>query len=156
MHFFTIPLLQHQLRFRQGSKGPEIWDPLRKKWVAATPEEGVRQNLIAYCTEFRKYPIRRMAAEKALSLAGNTRFDLVVYDGALNPWLLAECKAPEVPLTTATLEQLLRYQRVLQCRYWVLYNGLDTVCIDAADPNNLLELTGLPAYEPVIGSRVGK
>ena len=156
MHSFSIPLLTHKLRFQQGTKGPKLWDSLRKKWVAATPEEGVRQNLIEYCTDDLGYPRRRMAAEKALSLAGNTRFDLVVYNEDLKPWLLAECKAPEVPLTTATLEQLLRYHRVLQCRYWVLYNGLETVCIDASDPTHLRELPGLPAYEPVVGGGVGE
>ena len=142
------------MRFRRSSKGAEIYDTLRKKWVAATPEEGVRQNLIEYCAQNLNYPRRRMAAEKALALAGNTRFDLVVYDENLNPWLLAECKAPEVAITTATLEQLLRYHRVLQCRYWVLYNGLQTVCIDAGDPQNLVELFSLPTYEPVVGSGV--
>ncbi len=153
---FSLPLLQDRLRFRRSSKGAEIYDPLRKKWVAATPEEGVRQNLIAYCAENMHYPHRRMAAEKALSLAGGTRFDLVVYDNHLNPWLLAECKAPAVSLTTATLEQLLRYHRVLQCRYWLLYNGLETVCIDARDPQHLVELSCLPAYEPVIGGRIAE
>ena len=104
-----------------------------------------------------------MAAEKTLLLAGapdligsSTRFDLVVYDDYLKPWMLVECKAPEVPITTATLEQLLRYQRVLQCRYWVLYNGLETVCIDATDPQNVGALLCLPAYETVVDSRIAE
>jgi hypothetical protein len=62
------------------------------------------------------------------------------------PWLLAECKAPEVPITDETLQQLLRYHSQLQCRYWMMSNGHQHFCADASDQEAIKWLESLPAY----------
>lgn len=90
------------------------WDKVRRRKVAATPEEAVRQALISYLLQ-RGYPLSAIQVEYSV---GKGRFDLAVSapDGSL--WLLAECKAGQPPTAVETLwrqayAQLRRYQQVL-------------------------------------------
>jgi len=70
----------------------QIFDPCRKKWVALTPEEWVRQNLLQYLIQVCKYPIELIAIEKKIQLGPlNKRFDILVYHGT-TPWMIIECK----------------------------------------------------------------
>ena len=143
----TIPLLDYTLRTQAG----QVWDGIRKAWVALSPEEHVRQLLIQHLTTTMHYPAALMAVEKSVGVGNGLqqRFDLVVYDRHHHkPWLIAECKAPDVPITDATLHQLLRYHAALQCRYWLLSNGHQHFCADAGNPEKIEWLTALPAYEP--------
>lgn len=115
----------------------------------------MRQNLIAYCLERMHYPPAYLTVEKGVAAAGiAARFDLLVYDKNHRPWMLVECKAPDVPVSEATLFQLLRYQQALGCRYWVLYNGVSCFCADAQFPENIVWLPELPPFEGVVGSTV--
>jgi len=145
----SLPLLQKTLRLRTAPGGgpQQVWCAVRRRWLILTPEEHVRQLLIAYLTEDLGYPKALLGAEKRASPHAARRFDLVVWgrDGA--PWMLAEIKAPEVPLTEAALHQLLAYHRSIPCRYWLLCNGPTAFCADAADPTNVVWLDALPAYE---------
>ena len=148
----SIPVLTDTLSLRRAAAGTEVHDPFRKRWVRYTPEEAIRQNLLRYCTAHLGYPARRIAVEKAVPAPGiAARFDAVVYDAALRPWMLIECKAPEVPIREQALLQLLRYHHALRCRYWVLYNGIDCYCADAGNPENIVWLRSLPAYEVIVG-----
>jgi hypothetical protein len=93
------------------------------------------------------YPAALLAVEKAILVGSRTkRFDIVVYNREHKPWMLVECKAPEVPITEKTLEQLLNYQRSVQCSYWLLTNGHQTYCADACDVSNIKWLESLPVY----------
>jgi hypothetical protein len=71
----------------------------------------------------------------------------VVYNHEHEPWMLVECKAPEVPVSDKTLYQLLQYQRAVQCSYWVLTNGHETFCADACNTEDIKWMNSLPAYE---------
>jgi hypothetical protein len=95
------------------------------------------------------YPASLIAVEKKI-LVGTMakRFDVVVYNREHKPWLLAECKSPEVTITEAALHQLLNYQRTIQCQYWLLTNGHQTYCANACSADQIRWLTELPAYEP--------
>jgi hypothetical protein len=90
-----------------------------------------------------------MAVERGLPF-GHTmlRFDVAVYHRDNHqPWLLAECKAPNEPLGEAALQQLLRYHsKLTACRYWLITNGHQSFCADAVDPQGIKWLTHLPAY----------
>ena len=144
-----LPLLDYSLPVKTEHNRPVVFDPVRKIWVALTPEEHVRQLLIRHLTETLLYPLSLIAVEKGLMIGNRRkRFDLVVYDRlAHTPWLLAECKAPDVPLTDAALHQLLDYHNHLQCRYWLITNGMQHFCADAADHNDIRWITDLPAYD---------
>lgn len=102
-----------------------IFDPIRKKYLVLTPEEEVRQVILAYMVEQKAYPINYIAVEKQITYAGkNRRFDIVVYNQNHQPHILVECKRPEVDITQTTMEQATLYNQVLQVPYLVLTNGL--------------------------------
>jgi hypothetical protein len=135
------------LRLRKEEGVTQVYDPIRKKWVILTPEEHIRQYLLQYLTSTLQYPASLVAVEKQITLGTLTkRFDVVVYNREHQPWLLAECKAAEVVINDATLNQLLQYHNTLQCQYWVLFNGHQLHCADASDTSNIQWLDKLPAY----------
>ncbi|MCO5232011.1 MAG: type I restriction enzyme HsdR N-terminal domain-containing protein [Chitinophagales bacterium] len=102
-----------------------IFDPIRKKNIVLTPEEGVRQAILAYMVEHKRYPISYIAVEKQLLYMGkNKRFDIVVYDEQHLPHILIECKQPEVKLSQKTVEQASLYNLVLKVPILVITNGL--------------------------------
>lgn len=125
-----------------------MFDPVRKKWVVLTPEEHVRQYLLQYFIQQLQYPASLIAVEKKILVDGmEKRFDIAVYGRNHQPWLLAECKAPDVIVDEKALHQLLRYHNKLQCRYWLITNGHSSFCADAADTNNILWIEKLPGYD---------
>lgn len=137
-----------QLQLRKEDGKTQVYDPIRRKWIILTPEEHVRQYLLQYLIQTLHYPPALIAVEKQLTLGTLTkRFDIVVYNREHKPWLLTECKAPEVMITEATLNQLLQYHNTLQCRYWLLCNGHQLFCADAGYITNIKWLEALPAYD---------
>ncbi len=150
---FSLPILSENLRLRRPVSGsPQVFDPVRRRWVTFTPEEAVRQNFIAFCLLEMRYPQTYFTVEKGVSAPGiAARFDVLIYDRQHQPWMLVECKAPEVPVNETTLFQLLRYQQALGCRYWVLYNGVSCYCADAQNPEAIRWLPGLPSFEDLVG-----
>lgn len=138
-----------QLKLGHAGGKTTVFDPVRRKWVVLTPEEHVRQHVLYYMVNVANYPLGMLSVEKAI-LVGNLtrRFDIVVYNREHKPWMLVECKAPEVPISQKTLEQLLSYQRSVQCSYWLLTNGHQTYCADACDVSDIKWLESLPVYEP--------
>ena len=103
-----------------------IFDPLRRKQVAATPEEQVRQSVIRWLLDDQKIPISRMASEWSFKYNGLLyRADIVAFARDLSPALLVECKAPDVPITREVIYQWLRYNRVLNVRYMMWTNSKD-------------------------------
>ena len=113
----------------------KIFDPLRRKEVPLTPEEKVRQNFIAYLHDEGGIPLVRMSSEWPFKYNGRLyRADIIVFDRALNPEMLVECKAPSVTLDSSTIEQAVRYARVLRPRTVVITNG-DTTYAFNLDPS---------------------
>jgi type I site-specific restriction endonuclease len=111
-------------RLRAGSKGKEIWDDFRKKWVVCTPEEWVRQHFLHYLVQSAGYPASRIAVERKLQTGAWTgRFDAVIFDPNGHPFMLIECKAPEVAIDPTTFFQSTRYSQTLQVPYVALTNG---------------------------------
>ncbi len=145
----SLPLLQTPLRTRNEGGAAQVWDSIRKMWVALTPEEHVRQLLVNYLVRDLQWPASLIAVERGLSFNHTTlRFDVAVYHrDNTEPWLLAECKAPDVALTDEALQQLLQYHSKLSTvRYWLLTNGRQTFCADAGMPKSIRWLDALPAY----------
>src|SRR5689334_8668153 len=87
------------LRLKHEAGKVFVFDPVRRKWLVLTPEEQVRQYLLAHLTGTMQYPQSLIAVEKKIMVgAMHKRFDIVVYDRTHNPWMLVECKAPEIPI----------------------------------------------------------
>ncbi len=127
----------------------EILDPLRRQYVALTPEEWVRQNLIQFLVQDMGYPRGLMAVEKYLRVHGQAhRADLVVYDREGQPLLLAECKEPEVAISQSTFDQIACYNRTLRARYLLVSNGLQHYCYAIErDKGAYRFLERLPRYD---------
>ena len=104
-----------------------IWDPLRKKEVALTPEERVRQWFIGVLSQQMQVPMHMMMSEVGFKLGEKQfRADLLVYDRSTQPLVVVECKRPEVELSSEVLDQVIRYNMVLNVRYIVITNGVKT------------------------------
>lgn len=105
----------------------KYYDPLRRKWVAATPEERVRQWFIGQLSDKALIPAWLMMSEVPMKYGQKSwRADIVVYDGKGEPLAIVECKRPEVNLSEAVAEQALRYSAVQNVKYIFLTNGKET------------------------------
>lgn len=131
-----------------------IWDPLRKKHVAMTPEEKVRQWFIGRLAEDIKVPLYMMMSEAGFKLGDKQfRADILVYDRQARPLMVVECKRPEVELTKEVLGQAIRYNMVLNVKYIVITNGLRTFmcCREEKDGNiQYVPVASLPVYNEMI------
>ena len=102
----------------------EIFDPVRKRRVALTPEERVRQHTIRMLHEEYGYPLELMQVEAAFSLGGLTkRCDIIVYDKSLKPWMIVECKKEGIPLSQKVIDQACRYNLAFRVPYLLITNG---------------------------------
>ncbi len=136
----------YRFRIKKDNNIEFIFDELRKSWVRLTPEEWVRQNFVQYLVQVKKYPSSLIAIEKEIQLGElKKRFDLLVYDQQLEPWMLVECKEMNVEINEKVLLQVLRYNVAVPVRYIVLTNG--SYCIGYKKQDNGLELLNcLPPF----------
>jgi hypothetical protein len=125
----------------------KVFDPIRRRRFVLTPEEHVRQYILQFMLQQCLYPAALIAVEKSIKLdTRKKRFDIVVYNRQHVPWMLVECKAPQITITEQTLHQLLAYQKVVQSSFWVLTNGVELYCADARDKMNIEWQPSLPSY----------
>lgn len=113
-----------------GSKErPMIFDILRRKQVALTSEEWVRQHFIHYLIEHKKYPSELLADEVQLQIGNkNLRADSVLYDRQLRPRMIIEYKAPSITITHQVFNQIFAYNTLLHVDYIIASNGLTHYC----------------------------
>ena len=124
-----------------------IFDTLRKKWLLLTGEEWVRMNFVQYLVQEKKYPASLIAVEKEIMLGElKKRFDILVYDGDHQPWMMIECKEAQVKLTEDVLQQVLRYNISVPVKYIVITNGSFTGGWEKKD-NTLAEMSELPGWK---------
>ncbi|MGN6604641.1 MAG: type I restriction enzyme HsdR N-terminal domain-containing protein [Ginsengibacter sp.] len=111
-------------RIRKTNDVNEIFDTIRKKWLVLTPEEWVRQNIILFLLLQKKYPSTLISVEKEIKLADlKKRYDIVVFDRQMLPWMIIECKEMNVMLSNKTLDQVLRYHISIPSKYLIITNG---------------------------------
>ncbi|MBL0155445.1 MAG: type I restriction enzyme HsdR N-terminal domain-containing protein [Chitinophagaceae bacterium] len=124
----TVQYPEPEFRIRKEEGREQVFDRFRKKWVTLTPEEWVRQNFVAYLAQVLKYPESLLAIEKEIKLGElSKRFDILIYNREHQPWLMVECKAPEVNLSEDVLQQVLRYSITLPVTYLLITNGSYTM-----------------------------
>lgn len=135
-----------QVRESQGRQ--EVFDPVRRRWVALTPEEWVRQCAIQRLHREGGYPLEVMQVEGAITLNGMTRrCDIVVYREGC-PWMIVECKKCEIPITQRVCDQACRYNTVLRVPYLLLTNGQQEVIVESDFGKGCLkQLAGLPRWK---------
>lgn len=109
----------------------EVLDPVRRRWVALTPEEEVRQHTIHMLHEGYGYPLELMQVEGAITVNGQSRrCDIVVFDTGGRPYIIVECKRPDVPINQRVCDQACRYNTVLHVPLLLLTNGRQRVVIE--------------------------
>lgn len=132
---------------RQNGKAV-IFDRLRKKYVAITPEEWVRQHFVHFLISEKHYPENLIANEIGIKL-NNTqkRCDTVVYDRLLTPLVIIEYKAPSVEITNRVFDQIVRYNMVLRANYLIVSNGMQHFCCKINyEQDNYTFLEEIPDY----------
>lgn len=120
---------QSQLRLVQKDGATCVFDPIRRKYLVMTPEELLRQLVLCYLLDNKKYPSNRIRTEIGIEVNGlKKRCDIVVFDANIKPWLLVECKSHKITLNQAVFEQAARYNLQLQAPFLAITNGLSTFC----------------------------
>lgn len=124
-----------------------VFDPLRRRFVALTPEEEVRQKMLYLLVEHLQVPAGLVAVEYSVKVNGlDKRCDAVVFGTEGRPLMIVECKAPTVKLTAKTLDQAVRYYTALQPRFLLFYNGSDCHCLKVEN-GTLQPMDHLPVFE---------
>ena len=120
----NIEYPEYDFKVRKEKNTESIFDAIRKRWVALTGEEWVRQNFLHYITNVKNYPASLIAIEKEIYLGElKKRCDIVVYGRDTLPWMIIECKEMNERLNAKVLDQILRYHITLPARYLVVTNG---------------------------------
>jgi len=123
----NLPQYTFRTSEKQGKK--IIFDGFRRRWVALTPEEWVRQNFARYLTEVKHFPASLVAVERSLRInQRDFRTDIVLFSKSGMPLVVVECKAPEVKITQQVFDQIARYNLDLRVSYLIVTNGLMHYC----------------------------
>ncbi len=123
----NLPPYATKITVRDGKNA--IWDVIRRKYVALTPEEWVRQHFVHFLLDRKGYPQALLANEVGISLNGmSRRCDTVLYDRTLTPRMIIEYKAPHIPITQKVFDQICRYNLVFRVDYLIVSNGLSHYC----------------------------
>lgn len=130
---------------------PRIFDSLRRRYVALTPEEWVRQHFVNWLVTHKGYPSALMANEIALSIGDKKlRADSILYDKHLQPRMIIEYKAPTIQITQKVFEQIAAYNMLLHVDYLVVSNGLAHYCCRIDYANRTYEfLRDIPDYSEI-------
>jgi len=125
----ALALPDHGVKTRHGADGGQVFDPIRRKWVALLPEEWVRQHFINHLIHDKGCPASLIAVERQLTLNGlSKRADIVVHAADGRPVALVECKAPGVAVAQAIFEQAARYNSVFRVKWLIVTNGMRHYC----------------------------
>lgn len=125
-----------------------VFDFLRKRFVALTPEEWVRQQFTHFLVEHKGYPAMFIGNEITLSVGRlSRRCDSVVFNKSAEPVMIIEYKAPMVKITQKVFEQICSYNIALHAPYLTVSNGLQSYCCRIDKEANTYEfLKDIPAY----------
>jgi type I site-specific restriction endonuclease len=147
MEQLSLPAFPYKIRETEGKTF--ILDQVRRKYVRLTPEEWVRQHVIHYLHRHLRYPFSLMSVERGTRYNSlQKRTDICLFSAQGNPFILIECKAPEIPITAATVQQAIIYNKTIQAPYLMVSNGISHFCWRVGeDLATLTALEQLPAYQ---------
>ena len=131
-----LNLPTYDVKVRGTREKPEIFDFLRKRYVALTPEEWVRQHFTHWLVEHKGFPKGLLGNEIALKCGEKTlRCDSILYNKDAQPQMIIEYKAPTVSVTQRVLSvtqrvfnQISVYNLLLHVDYLVVSNGIQHYC----------------------------
>ena len=146
---FRLNLPQYEIKIGEKDGKRTIFDFLRRKYVALTPEEWVRQHFTHYLVEHKGYPKGLLGNEIELRLGEKRlRCDSILYNKVAQPQMIIEYKAPNVPLQQKTFDQISAYNLLLKVDYLVVSNGLQHYCCKMDyEHQKYVFLQDVPDYE---------
>jgi hypothetical protein len=144
-----LNLPDFQVKLSGTREKPVIFDLLRRKFVALTPEEWVRQHFIHFLIEHRGYPASLMQNEIQLKVGSKVlRADSVLYGSNLQPRMIIEYKAPSIPITQKVFDQISTYNLLLHVDYLIVSNGINHyVCKMDYSRQSYLFIKDVPCYK---------
>lgn len=144
-----LNLPSYAIKIRKEDDHEQILDVLRRKYVALTPEEWVRQHFIHYLIEHKHYPATLLANEVKLKVGDKVlRADSVLYSTTLQPRMIIEYKAPHISITQKTFDQISTYNLLLHADYLVVSNGIrHYICRMDYEQQKYVFLEDIPEYE---------
>lgn len=126
---YPLNLPQYEIKTIRRDGQLKILDILRRRYVALTPEEWVRQHFVHFLIEHKGYPSALMANEIMLSVGEkHLRCDSILYDSHARAHMIMEYKAPSVAITPKVFDQISTYNMLSHARYLVVSNGLQHYC----------------------------
>ena len=139
---------KYNLQIRNIENKKYIFEPIRKKWLLCTPEEWVRVNYINYIIHTKGYPPSLISVEHQIDVYGlKKRFDLLVYNIDLSPFILIECKSPVVKINQKAFDQIIQYNLKLKCPYLMITNGLNHYFCNVIQNEKKIEFVdSVPSY----------
>lgn len=140
------------IKLKGTRQAPQIFDILRRRYIALTPEEWVRQHFVHFLIEHKHYPAALLANEVRLKVGDKTlRADSVLYNKDLRPIMIIEYKAPHIPITQKVFDQISIYNMLLHVDYLVVSNGLQHyACKIDYDSKKYLYLEEIPEYGKIM------
>jgi hypothetical protein len=142
-----------QLQIKKEGFRTYIYDLVRKKYIILQPEELVRQLLVLLLHSNYDYPLQKFSVESGIKV--NTlqkRYDILIFDRALQSVMMIECKAAHVKIDKSVFEQAAFYNMTLKVPYILMSNGLNTVCCKINyDEKRLEYLPEIPKYHQIAG-----
>ncbi|MBQ6204077.1 MAG: type I restriction enzyme HsdR N-terminal domain-containing protein [Prevotella sp.] len=150
-----LNLPQYDIKVMEKDGKRLILDELRRKYVALTPEEWVRQHFVHFLMEHRNYPSGLLANEVELKIGDKRlRCDSILYNKEAHPQMIIEYKAPHITLTQKVFDQISAYNLLLHVDYLIVSNGLQHICcrMDYAK-NTYRFLQEIPTYEEVMSDK---
>ena len=124
-----INLPPYDIKMREQGGKRQIFDFLRRKYVALTPEEWVRQHFVHFLIEQKGYPKGLLANEVEQKIGDKKlRCDTLLYNKELRPRMIIEYKAPEIAITQRVFNQITVYNFLLHVDYLIVSNGRQHYC----------------------------
>jgi len=143
-----LNLPPYEIRVREKDGRRQIFDFLRRRYVALTPEEWVRQHFVHFLIEHKGYPKGLLGNEVELRIGEKRlRCDTLLYNKAAAPQMIVEYKAPEIVITQRVFDQITVYNHLLHVDYLIVSNGLQHFCCHMDYERHTYEfLRDIPGY----------
>ena len=149
-----LNLPEYEIKVSERGGKRLIFDFLRRKYVALTPEEWVRQHFTHYLVAHKGYPKGLLVNETQLKIGDKSlRCDTVLYNKVMQPQMIIEYKAPTIQIQQKTFDQIAAYNLLLHADYLVISNGMQHYCCQMDyEQRSYRFLTDIPDYELIANS----
>ena len=115
-------------------EGGKVWSRVRKKWLAETPEEYVRQEYLLVLLYEYGYCLEQISEEMEVTGrgSGQARADFVIWRSAQDkaehksPLVIVECKSDNVTIRPKDYAQGDNYARLTNAPFFVTHNNTET------------------------------